>query len=92
MIYEYLQILFGLWTTLIFYSFLSPRLRHPESHKKGSQKNEIQKQIYPYFGLAPKHIYLKGIFQNMSTELMEKSYFSRLTLSPSFLANKSRPR
>ena len=47
------------------------------SHTKSSQKNEIQKQIYPHFGLAPKHIYFMEIFRNMSTELMEKSYFNR---------------
>ena len=57
--------------TLIIYSTLSQRLRHPESQKKGSQKNEKQKQIYPHFGLTPKHIYLKEIFKIISIELFE---------------------
>ena len=59
------------WTTLIIFLYLSPRLRHPESHKKGAQKIEFKKQIYPHFGLAPKTIYLKGIFEILSIELYE---------------------
>jgi hypothetical protein len=71
LIFIYLQIPFvGLdHTNLLLY--LSPRLRHPESHKIMAQKNGFKKQIYPHFGLAPKTIYLKGIFKIISIELFE---------------------
>ena len=71
MIYDYLNIRMGRLDHTNFFLNLSPRLRHSESHKKGAQKIEFKKQIYPHFGSAPKTIYLKGIFGIISIELFE---------------------
>ncbi|MEY4455955.1 MAG: hypothetical protein RLY15_219 [Bacteroidota bacterium] len=64
------------WTTLIFYSFLSPlspRLRHPESHKKGVQKNKITVTKIPPFWFRAKRYLFNGhiwIYVHPSKEII----------------------
>ncbi len=71
MIYDYLNIGMGRLDHTNLFFYLSPRLRHPESHKIVPQKIEFKKQIYPHFGLAPSLIYLMEIFKILSIELFE---------------------
>lgn len=71
MIYDYLNIGMGCLDHTNLFFYLSPRLRHPESHLNWSQKKRFYKQRYPHFGLAPSLIYLMGIFKIISIELLE---------------------